>query len=123
MILNILRYYDEIRDLSEFNSPSESIEQYKVTERELKIAETLVESMTGEWDPNRYHDDYREALMEWIEKKAQAGGAIPPPQAEEERREETGKVVDMMDLLKRSVRQAATRRGKRGTREKAEDAA
>jgi DNA end-binding protein Ku len=123
LILNILRYHDELRDVSEFNFPSVSIEQYKVTEKELRIAQTLVESMASEWEPNRYHDDYREALMEWIEKKAQAGGAVPAPQGEEEAREETGKVVDMMDLLKRSVRKAAAQRRKEGAADKAEDAA
>ena len=123
LILNILRYHDELRDVSEFNFPSVSIEQYKVTEKELRIAQTLVESMASEWEPNRYHDDYREALMEWIEKKAQAGGAVPAPQGEEEAREETGKVVEMMDLLKRSVRKAAAQRRKEGAADKAEDAA
>lgn len=123
LVLNILRYNDELRDPSEFKFPAADIEQYKVTEKELRIAETLVESMASEWEPSRYHDDYREALMEWIEKKAQAGGAASPPVSEEEGREKGGKVVDMMDLLKRSVREAAAHRQKKKEGKKAEDAA
>ncbi len=110
LVLNIMRYYDELRDPAEYNFPEGSIEQYKVSEKELQIAEMLVESMTSEWDPRQYHDDYREALMKWIEKKAEAGGAMPPQEVETKK--ETGKVVDMMDLLKKSVEQAAARRGK-----------
>jgi DNA end-binding protein Ku len=123
LVLNTLRYHDELRNPSEFKFPSEDIEQYKVTERELQIAQMLVESMASQWDPARYHDDYREALMEWIEKKAQAGGAILPPQGEVEGKEEAGKVVDMMELLKRSVQRVAERRGNEEAPRKAEDAA
>lgn len=111
MILNILRYYQELREESEFNFPTGSIEQYKVTDRELQIAEMLVESMTSEWDPEKYHDEYNDALMEWIEKKAQAGGMVPAEQVAPEVRE-TGKIVDMMELLKKSVEQAAAQRGR-----------
>ena len=71
----------------------------------------LVDSMTSEWDPSKYYDEYREALMEWIQKKAQAGEGMPPAQEVAEGREE-GKVIDMMELLKRSVQQAAQKRGK-----------
>ncbi len=119
LVLNILRYYQELRDESEFDFPTGSIEQYKVTDRELQIAEMLVESMTNEWDPEKYHDEYHDALMEWIEKKAQAGGMVPAEQAAPEVRE-TGKVVDMMELLKRSVEQAAAQRGRAPKRKETE---
>jgi DNA end-binding protein Ku len=123
LILAILRFYDELRDPSEFKLPSACTEQHKISERELQIAEMLVDSMTSEWDPSRYHDDYREAIMDWIEKKAQAEGALPPPRGEVEEKKETGKVVDMMELLKKSVQLASSRRGKERTRQRAEDAA
>lgn len=123
LVLNLLRYSYELRDPSEFKLPSGSIDQYKVSERELRIAEMLVDSMTSEWDPQRYHDEYREALMEWIDKKAQAGSAMPEPLGEVEGKEQTGKVVDMMELLKKSVQRAAIRRGKQEIPEKKEDAA
>lgn len=111
LVLEILRYYQELREQAEFNFPAAGLEEYKVSERELQIAEMLVESMTGEWDPLQYHDEYHDALMQWIEKKARAGGAVSPA---EERVEgvERGKVVDMMELLKKSVQQAAARRGR-----------
>lgn len=123
LVLNALRYNDELRDTSEFKFPSEGMDQYKISERELQIAEMLVKSMTTDWDPGRYHDDYREALMEWIEKKAGAGGEVPPARGEAEEVGETGKVVDMMELLKKSVQQISDRRGKKDARRKGDEAA
>lgn len=123
LILDILRFYDEIRDPSEFSFPSEDIDKYKISGKELQIAQMLVESMASDWDPGRYRDEYREAVMDWIEKKAAAQGAAPPPQGEAEGKEEGRKVVDMMELLKKSVQMASRRRGKEDIREKAEDAA
>jgi DNA end-binding protein Ku len=119
LVLCILRFHEELRDPSEFNLPPAGIDQYKISDKELQIAEMLVESMTSQWDPAQYHDDYREAIMKWIEKKAEAQGAIPSPEGEAEGKAETGKVVDMMELLKKSVQLASSRRSKEGTREKA----
>ena len=119
LILDILRFHDEIRDPSEFNFPSEGIEKYKISDKELQIAEMLVENMTSEWDPVRYHDEYREAIMDWIEKKAEAQGAMPPSKGEAEGKEESRKVVDMMELLKKSVQMASHRRGKEDMRDEA----
>lgn len=123
LVLNILRYNDELRDTSEFKFPSEDIEPYKVTEKEMEIARMLVESMASQWEPGRYHDDYREALMAWIEKKAQAGGITPSSEGEVEGKEPAGKVVDMMELLKKSVQRVADRRGNEEAPKKVEDAA
>lgn len=111
LVLEILRYYRELREQSEFSFPAGNLEEYKVSERELQVAQMLVESMTGEWNPMQYHDEYHDALMQWIEKKARAGGAVSPA-GERAGARERGKVVDMMELLKQSVEQAAARRGR-----------
>jgi DNA end-binding protein Ku len=109
LVLSILRFHDELRDRSEFSLPPADFDRYKISEKELQIAEMLVESMTREWDPAQYHDEYREALMEWIEKKAQAEGAVPPLEGEGQKKAGAGKVVDMMELLKKSVQLAKDR--------------
>jgi DNA end-binding protein Ku len=111
LVLNILRYYHELRDAAEFGFPTGSLDDYKISDREIEIAEMLVDSMTAEWDPRKYHDEYRDALMEWIEKKAKAGGMMPV-ETPAEAKKETGKVIDMMDLLKKSIQQVAQQRGK-----------
>ncbi len=110
LVLEILRYHHELREPSELSFPAGSLEEHKVSDRELEIAEMLVNSMTSEWNPQKYHDEYRDALMDWIEKKAQAGGAMPPEEIPVARKE-PAKVIDMMDLLKQSVEQAAKQRG------------
>ncbi len=122
MVLVILRYYQELRDQSEFDFPAGSLEDYKISEREIEIAGMLVETMTSEWDPKQYHDEYRDALMDWIERKAQSGGLMPSPQEAVER-EENGKVVDMMEILKRSVERAGALRNKRAKAKGDEQAA
>ena len=111
LVLNILRYYQELRRPEEFNFPAGSLEEYKITEKELEIARMLVDNMAGDWDPSQYRDEYSDALMEWIEKKAQAGGAVPAEAAAEPGK--PGKVIDMMDLLKQSVQQASRERGRK----------
>ncbi|MHC1726566.1 MAG: hypothetical protein AB9866_11235 [Syntrophobacteraceae bacterium] len=110
LVLNIMRYHQELRDPSEYSFPAGSIEDHKVSEKEFQIAEMLVGSMTSDWDPQQYHDDYRDALMAWIEKKAASGGLMPAAQDEAADEKEAAKVVDMMDLLKKSVQQAASRK-------------
>jgi DNA end-binding protein Ku len=77
----------------------------KTNPRELKLAEQLIEGMSGEWDPSQYKDDYVAALMKVIEAKAEGKPA----------RRQAGKapartnVVDLMDRLRESL--AATRKG------------
>lgn len=116
LVLNLLRYYQDLREPAEFNLPAGSLEEYKVTDRELQIAEMLVESMSTEWEPARYRDEYRDALMDWIEKKAQAGGALPVEPSEPAR--EPGKLIDMMELLKQSVQKVSKERGKEARTER-----
>ena len=101
LMLAILRYYNELRETSEFAFPNGALEDYKISEKELQIAGMLVDGMTSEWDPQKYRDEYSDALMSWIEEKAKSGGVMPAGRAEPPER--VGKVVDMMDLLKKSV--------------------
>ncbi len=71
------------------------------------MAAMLVESMAGEWDPEAYHDDYRDALLEWIESKARKGDLAPATGAHAERgREREPAVINIMDLLRKSVEQS-----------------
>jgi non-homologous end joining protein Ku len=108
LILNLLRYHQELRSSDEFNLPSRNVKNYKVTNREIDMAEQLVEAMTVDWAPQQYRDEYREALMQWIEKKAQAGNkaAAPEPETEEPRGGGGAEIIDMMALLKKSVKQS-----------------
>jgi len=74
MLLTTLHWPDEVRSLDELNIPDEEIE---VKPAERKMAEQLVASMTGVFNPAEYHDDYRQALMALIE--AKVAGEEPAP--------------------------------------------
>jgi DNA end-binding protein Ku len=104
LILELLRFPQEIRDLSELDVPGGSVKSYKISEKELTLAQQLVESMSTKWEPHLYQDEYRDALMKWIEKKSKNTRLRTPAQsAAKEEKPGSGKVIDMMGLLKKSV--------------------
>jgi DNA end-binding protein Ku len=61
----------------------DSIDEAEATPRELKMAEQLIESLSTEFDPSKYHDEYRERVLELIERKAAGEEIAVQPQAEE----------------------------------------
>ncbi|HSN21576.1 MAG TPA: Ku protein, partial [Usitatibacter sp.] len=104
LILNTLRYQEEIRPAEDIDVP-ESLGQAKVRPNELKMAERLIDDMTMKWDPSQYRDTYREDLMKMIEEKAQ-GHLKEAPKAKRPREAE---VIDFATLLEKSL--AARKRG------------
>ena len=101
IVLNILRFAHELRDPSELDLPRG---KEGVTERELDMAERLVEGMVGAWDPDKYRDDYYKDLMKMIHERAKAGQYDEAPEAPPVPKAGPGaKVVDLMALLKQSV--------------------
>jgi DNA end-binding protein Ku len=94
-------YADEVRRPEEAPKP-------QVRKAEVDMAKTLIENLAATWDPERYHDRYRNELLELLQKKAE-GAPLPEPSEEPE-----GEVVDLMEALRQSV--AATK--KKTTRRK-----
>ncbi len=98
MLLTTLHWPDEIRSVKELDLGDDEIE-FKPAE--LRMAEQLVEAMTESFDPARYKDEYREALMSVIQAKIEGHEIVAPEQAE------TGSnLVDLMKLLEASVKAA-----------------
>ena len=102
LLLNTLHWPDEVRSLEELNLPEGEIE---IKPAERKMAEQLIASMSGEFNPEEYHDEYREALMNVIE--AKVAGQKPEPAA----RTEPTRIGDLMAALEASV--AAAREARR----------
>ena len=102
LLLNTLHWPDEIRSLEELNLPEEQIE---IKPAERKMAEQLIASMEGEYDPEQYRDEYREALMNVIE--AKVAGEKPEPA----KKAEPTRIGDLMAALEASV--AAAREARR----------
>ena len=101
LLLSMMVYADELTAVAEIEE-FESLEAVTVTDKELALAASLIESLSEEFDPESYHDTYRDQVMELIEMKA-AGHEMrtditPAPSAE--------KVVDLMAALEASVRAA-----------------
>jgi DNA end-binding protein Ku len=103
LVLNTLRFADELKDPAELEIPSA-----KVTSKELDMAMRLVEDMADQWKPRQYKDTFREDLMKRIQAKVKAGETEEITEPEKERRpEKGGEVIDLMSLLKKSVEHKA----------------
>jgi DNA end-binding protein Ku len=114
LILNTLRYQDELRPAGDIDVP-ESLAQAKVQPNEIKMAERLIGDMTIEWDPSKYHDTYRDDILRMIEEKAH-GNLKEVPKAKRAREAE---VIDFATLLEKSL--AARKRGAAANDEEAEE--
>lgn len=104
LVMSTMVYADEINDPNELGGVDEARE-VELSDRELRMAEQLVESLTEPFEPERYEDDYRNRVLDLIERKAAGEEVVtaPAPPAEE-------KVVDLMAALEASVRDAKAAR-------------
>ena len=100
MVLNTLRYADELKAPAELEIP-----KAKVTAKELDMALRLVEDMADEWEPKKYKDTYREDLLKRIKEKVKAGQTeeLTEPEEGAEKPARGADVIDLMSLLKQSV--------------------
>ncbi len=106
LVLNTLRYADEVLAPEEHAPAAKSLEDARVSQREFGMAIKLVEDMRQKWDPAGYHDTYREDLLQRVEDKVKAGqGKTLTPAAAKTREVRAANVVDLGELLKRSLEQ------------------
>ena len=111
LVLNILRYAHELRDASKLALP-QSNGKGEVSAQEIKMAEQLVENMVGHWNPEKYHDEYYEDILNLTQKKIKSGKTkVVEPAGETPRPKREGKVIDIMDLLRQSMKQAHSKEG------------
>jgi len=107
--LTTLNYHDEIVDQKELELPTQS--EAKIPERELEMAERLIDALTATFDPEKYTDTYREQVLALIEAKAEGKEIVAPPTPKAQ------KTKDLADALEASL--AAVRKRGHG-KEKAE---
>jgi len=74
LVLMILRYPQELVDPDEYKLPSGSLSEYRITSKETAMAEQLIASMSGEWKPDEYHDEFRERRHTLLKKRIKAKG-------------------------------------------------
>jgi DNA end-binding protein Ku len=99
LVLELMHFADELADPGKLHVPT----KVEVGKREMTMAKSLVDSMSSKWNPERYKDDYREALMEVIEEKVEAGGK----EIEEKPKKapKPTKVIDLVSVLQKSLEQ------------------
>ena len=106
LVMSTLSYADEVVDPAEIDELS-GLEEIDVSEREVRMAESLVESLSATFEPERYRDEYREQVLDLIKIKA-AGEEFTMPEVVAEK----PKVVDLMAALEASVRAAKDARAR-----------
>ena len=97
LVLELMHFAEELSDAEKLNVPK----TLSPGKREMDMAKALVDSMSSKWDPEKYRDDYREALLEVIEEKVESGGKeiddkpkkAPAPT----------KVIDLVAVLQQSL--------------------
>jgi DNA end-binding protein Ku len=109
IVLTVMRFDDELVDVSSFNFPAAK----DVRASELEMAKALVNSLAAEWDPAKYADEYRDNLMKVIQGKVKGKKVTLEPATEPRQAE----VVDLMERLRRSLDQGA---GKKRTAQSAD---
>ena len=116
LVLNLLRYASELKDPSGLRVPGPNLKTLKITDREIRMAERLIDEMTDHWKPEQYRDEYREELLAFIKKRGREGKLASAPETEEKKpaRPKRGEVIDLAELLKKSLAKAGN--GKREER-------
>jgi DNA end-binding protein Ku len=104
LVLELMHFADELADTSKLHIPK----KVEVGKREMTMAKSLIDSMSSKWNPEKYKDDYREALMEVIEEKVEAGGK----EIEEKPRKapKPTKVIDLVSVLQKSLEETGEKR-------------
>jgi DNA end-binding protein Ku len=114
IVLQTMIWPDEIRS-SDFANLGDV---GSATERELSMATMLVDSLSGDWDPEEFQDDYAEAVQVMVETKLTGGEVKHAPEPKD-----TGEVVDLLEALQRSVDRAKASRGEPAAEKKSPPAA
>jgi DNA end-binding protein Ku len=116
LVLELMHFADELAGTEKLHVPK----KVEVGKREMNMAKLLIESMSAKWDPEKYHDEYREALMEVIEEKVEAGGKEieQKPKA----KPKPTKVIDLVEVLQQSLKETQGAKKRSTNKRRAKDA-
>jgi DNA end-binding protein Ku len=106
ILMNTLNWPDEIRSTEGLKGLEDG--EVKVNPKELEMAKALIESLADSFDPERYKDEYREAVMRVVQAKIEGEVIEAPAQPQ------AAKVMDLMEALRASVEAAKKQRSSRG---------
>ena len=107
LVLNLLRWGADIRSWKDLPLPAEGVKAAGLSERELKMAGELVEDMSSEWDPDEFKDSFKDEIMKLVDRKIEAGQTEAVEKQEPMEAADAGssaKILDLTELLQRSLR-------------------
>jgi DNA end-binding protein Ku len=104
LVLELMHFADELADTSKLHIPK----KVEVGKREMDMAKALIGSMSAKWNPEKYKDDYREALMEVIEEKVEAG--VEEIEEKPKKAPKPTKVIDLVSVLQKSLEESGAKR-------------
>ncbi len=102
LILNLLRFEEELRDLKDFDLPKKG-KATAPTKKEVELAEELVKKLSAKWDPSKYKDEYRTALHKYVQQQIKH----PHRKTKKEKKKTekpTSNVIDIAGLLQQSLK-------------------
>lgn len=108
LLLELMHFANELIEPDELSLPKKA----EVRKGELEMAKALVGQMTDKWEPERYKDEYRSALLDLIEKKVASGGRTP--RTGKTKAPQATKVIDLAEVLRQSL--SHTTKEKRGAK-------
>ena len=111
LVLELMHFADELVSPKVLQIPGD----ISVGARELQMASDLIDKLSDRWDPAKYKDDYRERLMELIQKKIEAGGRTPAGLKAPSKRAPT-KVIDLVSVLQQSLEHAGRAAGSKAAK-------
>jgi DNA end-binding protein Ku len=110
LILELMHFAEGLAAADKLNLPK----KLELGKRELDMAKALVDSMSSKWNPEKYRDDYRDALMEVIEEKVESGGK--EIEEKPKQKKASTKVIDLVAVLQESLAKAEGAKKKQTTR-------
>jgi DNA end-binding protein Ku len=104
IVLNTLRYSEEIRDSADLALPPRALKAAGISDKELQMAASLVDGMSEPWKPEQYRDTYRDDVLALVKKKVKARQTktITAPEPEQPQAESSN-VIDLVALLQQSL--------------------
>ncbi|CAG8863489.1 Non-homologous end joining protein Ku [Pseudomonas fluorescens] len=118
LVMITLRWPEEVRGIDTLEL-DKSVTDAKVDKRELQMAKRLVEDMSGEWAPDEYQNVFKQTIMDLVEEKASKGKIAVVESAKEGGGEKSADILDLTELLKRSLGGKAPAKKKAPSRKKA----
>lgn len=104
LLLLMMRYPQELVDVEDYNIPEGKPSDYRITPKEKQFSEQLIESMSADWKPDQYKDEFRAKLHQVIKKRMKSKGVVKKEDEEPEVAEHAAtNVVDFMSLLQQSI--------------------